>query len=164
MILHPFELAAQRAFGTKVPSAMANLGRREDTVVLLARKDSPAKLVGQTSDRKLRNPTLGGPSRVVTYETQDNHSFCPDRPDAGWFPAGGCSAALCRCFHRRSFICFEPVFFARMPGSGQLGRQRRPDLSGDVHELVEHHSESGGVVAGDCEHRSGSSSAYTATG
>ena len=27
MILNPFELVAQGAFGTKVPSAMANLGR-----------------------------------------------------------------------------------------------------------------------------------------
>lgn len=44
MILNPFELAAQRAFGTNVPSAMANSGRREDTVVLLDRKDFLAKL------------------------------------------------------------------------------------------------------------------------
>lgn len=44
MILNPFELAAQRAFGTRVPSAMANSGGREDTVVLLDRKDFLAKL------------------------------------------------------------------------------------------------------------------------
>lgn len=44
MILNPFELAAQRALGTKVPSAMANSGGREDTVVLLDRKDFLAKL------------------------------------------------------------------------------------------------------------------------
>lgn len=47
----PLKFAAQRAFGTKVPSAMANLGGSEDTVVLLERKKSPGKLVGQTSDR-----------------------------------------------------------------------------------------------------------------
>lgn len=40
----PFKLAAQRVFGTKVPGAMANLGGREDTVVLLDRKDFLAKL------------------------------------------------------------------------------------------------------------------------
>ena len=51
MISLPLKLVAQRAFGTKVPSAMANLGRREDTVVLLGPKDSPAKLAGQISDR-----------------------------------------------------------------------------------------------------------------
>jgi hypothetical protein len=45
------EEAAQRAFGTKVPSAMANSGGREDTIVLLERKDSPAKLPGKFSNR-----------------------------------------------------------------------------------------------------------------
>ena len=44
MTLHPVKLAAQRAFGTKVPSAMANSGGRKDTVVLLDRKDFLAKL------------------------------------------------------------------------------------------------------------------------
>ena len=39
-----FKLAAQRAFGTKVPSTMANSGGREDTIVLLDRKDFLAKL------------------------------------------------------------------------------------------------------------------------
>ena len=41
---NPFKSAAQRAFGTRVPSAMANSGGREDTVVLLDRKDFLAKL------------------------------------------------------------------------------------------------------------------------
>lgn len=40
----PFKVAAQRASGTKVPSAMANSGGREDTVVLLDRKDFLVKL------------------------------------------------------------------------------------------------------------------------
>lgn len=40
----PLKLAAQRAIGTKVPSAMANSGGQEDTVVLLDRKDFLAKL------------------------------------------------------------------------------------------------------------------------
>lgn len=44
MISVPFEFAAQRAFGTRVPSAMANSGGLEDTVVLLDRKDFLAKL------------------------------------------------------------------------------------------------------------------------
>lgn len=44
MSSNPSELAAQRAFGTKVPSAMDNLGGREDAVVLLDRKDFLAKL------------------------------------------------------------------------------------------------------------------------
>ena len=44
MISNSFKSAAQRAFGTKVPSAMANSERREDTVVLLDRKDFLAKL------------------------------------------------------------------------------------------------------------------------
>jgi len=51
MVLNSFELAAQRALGTKVPCAMANSGGREGTVVLLDRKDSPVKLAGQSSDR-----------------------------------------------------------------------------------------------------------------
>ena len=41
---NPFKWAAQRVFGTKVPSAMANSGGREDTVVLLDRKDFLVKL------------------------------------------------------------------------------------------------------------------------
>ena len=44
MNLNPFELTAQRALGTKVPSAMANSGVRKDTVVLLDQKDFLAKL------------------------------------------------------------------------------------------------------------------------
>jgi hypothetical protein len=40
----PLKLATQRVFGTKVPSAMANSGGRQDTVVLLDRKDFLAKL------------------------------------------------------------------------------------------------------------------------
>lgn len=44
MSSNPSKLAAQRAFGTKVPSAMTNLGGRKDTVVLLDRKDFLAKL------------------------------------------------------------------------------------------------------------------------
>lgn len=51
MISVPLKFAAQRAFGTKVPSAMANSRGREDTIVLLERKRFPAKLTGQTSDR-----------------------------------------------------------------------------------------------------------------
>jgi len=51
MILPPFEQAAQGAIGTEVPSAMANSQGSEDTVVLLDRKDSLAKLPGKTSDR-----------------------------------------------------------------------------------------------------------------
>lgn len=38
------KLAAQRAFGTKVPSAMANSEGQKDTAVLLDRKDFLAKL------------------------------------------------------------------------------------------------------------------------
>lgn len=41
---NPSRPAAQRASGTKVPSAMASSGGREDTVVLLDRKDFLAKL------------------------------------------------------------------------------------------------------------------------
>lgn len=43
----PFKLAAQRVFGTKVPSAMANSEGREDTVVLLDRMDFLERLAGQ---------------------------------------------------------------------------------------------------------------------
>ena len=44
MSSNPSKLAAQRAFGTKVPSAMANPGVREDTGVLLDQKDFLVKL------------------------------------------------------------------------------------------------------------------------
>lgn len=44
MISNSFKLAAQRASGTKVPSAMANSEGRKDTVVLLDRKDFLARL------------------------------------------------------------------------------------------------------------------------
>src|SRR5207302_4150220 len=39
------------------------------------------------------------PSRVVTYETQDSHTRCPDGLDAGYVPAGGggLSSALNLC-------------------------------------------------------------------
>ena len=39
----PLKLAAQRAFGTKVPSAMANSGGREDTVVLFGQEGFPGE-------------------------------------------------------------------------------------------------------------------------
>lgn len=51
MISVPLKFAAQRAFGTKVPSAMANSSGREHTIVLLGRKAFPAKVTGPTSDR-----------------------------------------------------------------------------------------------------------------
>lgn len=149
MSSNPSQWAAQRAFGTKVPSAMANLGRREDTVVLLARRDSPVKLAGQTSGRKLRNSTLGGPSRVVTYETQDNRSSCPDGPDVGQFPAGGRSAALYRCFHRWSFFGIESVFSAWLSGPGEPGRPPQSDFSGNVPEHHKHRVDVGRVIAWD---------------
>lgn len=44
---NPFELAAQRAEGTKVPSAMANPEGQKDSAVLLDRKDFLEKLAGQ---------------------------------------------------------------------------------------------------------------------
>ena len=44
MISMPLKLAAQRVCGTKVPSAMANSGGKEDSVVLLDRRDFLAKL------------------------------------------------------------------------------------------------------------------------
>jgi hypothetical protein len=84
MILNPFDWPTQRAFGTKVPSAMAKSGGREDTIVLLERKDSAAKLAGQTSrtiaeEFNPRRPFKG----LKTYETQDNHTRSPDGPDVG---------------------------------------------------------------------------------
>ena len=51
MIPTPPEFASQRGFGTKVPGPMANPGGYEGQVVLLERKDSPAKLLRQSSDR-----------------------------------------------------------------------------------------------------------------
>ena len=71
-----------------------------------------SELIAEES--KLGEP-LGG---VVTYETQDSHTHCPVRPDPGYVPAGGCSAALYRCFHRRTFLRFEPVLASWLPGSG----------------------------------------------
>ncbi len=51
MIPAPPEFASQRGFGTKVPEPMANPGGYEGLVVLLGRKDSPAKLLRQSSNR-----------------------------------------------------------------------------------------------------------------
>jgi len=51
MIPTPPEFASQRGFGTKVPETMANPGGHEGLVVLLDRKDTPAKLVRPSSNR-----------------------------------------------------------------------------------------------------------------
>ncbi len=40
------QFGTQIGVGTAVPNPMANLGRHQGTVVLLERKDSPAKLAG----------------------------------------------------------------------------------------------------------------------
>src|SRR2546430_16408408 len=42
----------------------------------------------QCTGQYLRNPRMGGPFRVATYETQDHRSFCDDRPYAGLVQAG----------------------------------------------------------------------------
>lgn len=47
MSSNPFKLAAQRAAGTKVPSAMANSEGQKDSVVLLDRKDFLVRLAGE---------------------------------------------------------------------------------------------------------------------
>jgi hypothetical protein len=51
MIFTPLKFATQCGLGTKVPEPMANLVGHEGPVVLLERKDSPAKLAGQSTDR-----------------------------------------------------------------------------------------------------------------
>src|SRR5439155_21693559 len=83
MIPTSVHLAPRCGLGTKVPRPMANLGGQESLVVLLERKDGPEKLAGQCTGQYLRNPRMGGPFRVATYETQDHRSFCDDRPYAG---------------------------------------------------------------------------------
>src|SRR6266566_1109346 len=120
MIPTSVHLAPRCGLGTKVPRPMANLDGQESLVVLLERKGCPEKLAGQSSDRYLRNSPMGGPFRVVTYETQDHRSFCDDPPDASLVQAGGCPAALHRCFHWRSLFGLESVLSAWVPGSGEF--------------------------------------------
>src|SRR2546430_13079173 len=88
MIPTSVHLAPRCGLGTKVPRPMANLGGQESLVVLLERKDGPEKLAGQCTGQYLRNPRMGGPFRVATYETQDHRPFCDDRPYAGLVQAG----------------------------------------------------------------------------
>ncbi len=45
------KFAPQRGVGTEVPNPMADLGGHEGTVVLLERKDPPAKLTGRSTGR-----------------------------------------------------------------------------------------------------------------
>src|SRR5689334_5378877 len=76
---------------------------------------------GNPPDRYLRNSLLGGPSRVVTYETQDNHSFSYDRPDAGWFPACSGAKPLYRANHRRPVVRPESLQSPWLPGPRIVG-------------------------------------------
>jgi len=122
MIPTSVHLAPRCGLGTKVPRPMANLGGQESLVVLLERKDGPEKLAGQCTGQYLRNPRMGGPFRVATYETQDHRSFCDDRPYAGLVQAGSCPAALHRCFHWGSLFGLESVLSAWVPGSREFGR------------------------------------------
>jgi len=51
MIFTSLKFASQCGVGTEVPNPMANLVGHQGTVVLLERKDSPAKLAGQSTER-----------------------------------------------------------------------------------------------------------------
>src|SRR6266699_834521 len=133
MIPTSVHLAPRCGLGTKVPRPMANLGGQESLVVLLERKDGPEKLAGQSSGRYLRNPPMGGPFRVATYETQDHRSFGDDRPDAGLVQARNCAEPVHCANHGRLVLRPESLQSSRMSGSRIVGRPDWQDLFGDFH-------------------------------
>src|SRR5205814_181099 len=73
-------------------------------------------------------------SRVVTYETQDHHPFCSDRPDASFFQARRCAKPVYRSIHGRPVLRSQSLQSPQLSGSGIVGWLHRPDLFGDFHQ------------------------------
>src|ERR1041385_8081635 len=73
-------------------------------------------------------------SRVETYETQDHHPFCSDRPDAGFFQACRSAKPLYRSIHGWPVLRPQSLQSPPLSGSGIVGWRNWPDLFGDFHQ------------------------------
>src|SRR6266478_8956044 len=126
-----YAVARHRSTGTRVPRPLANLFRREDPLVLLARKTCPMKLGGQAL--ALRNEQLNcrRAPRGFNYETYHHHCR-DDRPHARCCKTRCSAKPLHRAHYRGPVLRPESVQSPWMPSEGRLGWLGRPELSCDL--------------------------------
>src|SRR6267143_1496522 len=128
-----YAVAPHRSLGTKVPRPLASLFRRENTLVLLARRVCPMKLNGQAL--ALRNEQLNGmrAPRGFNYETYHNHCR-DDRPHARCRKTRCSAKPLYRTLHRRPVLRPESMQSPRLSSAGWLRWPARPELSSNFFE------------------------------